>query len=288
MKGGDMMNVNQRVLMIKNGVVIAEFKSINEAKKETKVPYGTIYYQCKFNTKGNTDTYFKFADSSLAVKRKKHPRKEEIVQLNMDNEYIATFKNQSEAAIATGISVTTINRNLRGLRNTTKFKFMYKSNYENLYGKIEDKPKEINETFVRPKTKEYYVNILVGLANGTLIDRAIYDLNGTLMSYSKKDNALMVGDNKVYTQQDMYKECSIELPLLLPQEREFLSNLLKAFTNVKGIRKCDDKVKGFEFIRIETSNSEDTIALPSFVEGKYYGGLQKDALYTVESLLLGD
>jgi hypothetical protein len=166
---------------------------------------------------------------------------------------------------------------------------MYKKDYEELYGKIkknvekEEKPKK---EIVRRKEVEYYVNVLVGLANETLIDGAIYNLNGSMLKYSKKDNALMLGDKKVFTKDLMFAEVSIELPLLLEEEREFLSNLLKAFKNVKGIVKCKDRRDGYEYIRIVTSSEEDTISLPSFIEGKYYKSLQNDTLYTMTDLNL--
>lgn len=180
---------------------------------------------------------------------------------------------------------------LKGKRKSKNFKLMYFDDYENLYGKIvvqEEKSEEINKPvkkeIVKKKEKTIFVNVLVGLANGTLIDGATYEIDGTVLTYSKSENSLKLGKNDVYTQKRMFEECTVELPVLLPKEKEFLSSLLKAFNNVIGIIKCKDRIEGFEFIRIETSNNEDTLVLPSFLEGKYYNSLTTDVLYTLEDL----
>ena len=270
-----------------------EFKDTIQASKKTGIPRQTIYNQCIYKSNGKGEYYFRYNGETLAKNNHGGAReKKPIVELDINNNYVRTYETQKEAAQANGTNQPTISRILsKGLKRKT-FKLMYLEDYEKLYGKVEETPIETTPIEEKPKeikkqkTNEYYINVLVGLANGTLVDGAIYNLNGSMLKYSKQDNALMVADKKIYSFERMWEEVSIELPILLPQEKEFLSNLLKAFTNVKGIVKCKDRREGYEFIRIETNNQEDTITLPSYIEGKYYKSLQRDVLYTKEDLEL--
>lgn len=278
--------------------LVAVYNNIREAEEKSGVLRGTIYSQCHRDSKGIGQYYFRYLTHHVTDAEKKiEPRKKSnsIVELNMDDEYVKTYKSQVEVAKQKKLSTVSINARLKGRVNQTKFKLMYLDDYEKLYGKIEETKEEepIKEEPVkeetpvkvqRKKEEDYYINILVGLANGTLIDGATYDLNGTEVMYVKEENALKMGDMVLWTQERLFKKCSIELPMLLPKEKEFLSNLLKAFTNVKGIMKCQDRRDGFEYIIIKTNSLEDDITLPSFVEGKYYQSLQKDTLYSIESL----
>ena len=227
---------------------------MNEAALETKVPYSTIFTQCKVKSKGRGDYYFRFDDG-----KEKHSK--EVVELNINGEYVRTYKNQSEVAKEKKTCQSQVHRIITGERHSKNYKLMYKDDYENIYGIIEEKD-NIDVKIEKPKSKDIYVNILVGLANGTLIDKATYYMGGTRLTYNKAKNCLELDDKPIFTQKEMFMECNIELPLLLDNEKEFLSNLLRAFTNVEGIRKCKDKVDGFEFIRIETKSLEDTLVLP--------------------------
>lgn len=209
-------------------------------------------------------------------------KRREIVELNMEGNYVKTYKNQKEVSMQKGVHQSTISMYLSGkMKPRGNYKLMYKEDYENIYG--ETKAEEKKEKIVKPTSKEYYVNVLVGLANQTLVDGATYEINGTKMVYSKEKDSLLVGNKEIYTRTSMYSEVSIELPLLSPKEKAFLGQLIKAFSRISGIRKCSSPNKGFEFIRIETGVRED-IVLPDFKEGKYYGNLKQDVLYSVEDL----
>ena len=76
----------------------------------------------------------------------------------------------------------------------------------------------------------------------------------------------------------------IEKPLLSEKERQFISNIIKAFNEIKGIEKCHDIFNGFEFLRIVASSPAETLDLPKFREGEYYGGLELNRIYTLEEL----
>lgn len=201
-----------------------------------------------------------------------------VVKVDRDNNLLEEYKNLEVAAKKTGICKPTIysqcSKKIKGIRD---YHFMYKNDWL-LLEEQRDKP------IAKAKKKEYYVNVLVGLANDTLEDGASYIINGTRLTYIFDKKALMCGDEIVYSKNKMFEEVEVELPLLLPEERNFLKTLLKAFTNVKGIRKCKDRRQGFEFIRIETNTEEETITLPSYLEGKYYKSLQVDRLYTTNEL----
>lgn len=260
-----------------------EFRDTIQASQKTGVPRNTIYSQCLYNKKGKNDYYFRY-------KQQEYWNARRIVELDKNGNIINEYATQKDVAYAKDIHFTTVNAILKGRQKGRNCILMYKDEYEKLHK--EEKEEKVEEEIVekktisKPKTIEYYINVLVGLANQTLVDGAIYNLDGTMLKYSKQDNALKQGDITFFTFEKMWKEVSIELPILLPKEKEFLSNLLKAFTNVKGIVKCKDRRNGYEFIRIETNNQEDTITLPSFVEGKYYKQLTLNTLYSIEDLEL--
>lgn len=286
------MKIGKKIAMYNQyNHLVAVYNNIKEAEEKSGIPRSTIYSQCFRDSKGVGQYYFRYFKHK-DTKQKIEPRKKSnsIVELNMNDEYVKTYKSQVEVAKEKGMSAISINARLKGRVKQTKFKLMYLDDYENLYGKIEETKEEEpvkEETPVKvqhKKKEDYYINILVGLANGTLIDGATYDLNGTKVMYVEKEKALKMGDMVLWTQENLFKKCSIELPMLLPKEKKFLSNLLKAFTNVKGIMKWQDRRDGFEYIIIKTNSLEDDITLPSFVEGKYYQSLQKDTLYSIESL----
>ena len=76
----------------------------------------------------------------------------------------------------------------------------------------------------------------------------------------------------------------VQLPLLTEKERDFLKNLLKAFSNVRGIRKCNAIAKGMEFIRIETNSPANNVDLPDYKAGQYYGNMKLNELYSIDEL----
>lgn len=297
----------------KDNSIIKKFDSIRIASEKTGVSPATISSQAisRGGTR-NPDKCFVYerdyreglrVDIKTKQNRKvKHNRvygKSVLMLDKQTNKVLAKYSSTGVAGKATGIPSSTIScqciDKTKGRRDDVYF--MYEEDYQNL-GKeigidIEQDNKENEdsiyfeehkEEIIRRKIKEYYVNVLVGLANATLEDGAIYKINGNDLVYSKENEALMLGDNKMFTRLGMYEEIEIELPLLSESERTFLKNLLKAFNNVKGIRKCNDIRNGFEFIRIETIVPSENTDLPAFVENKYYSNLMLDRLYSVDEL----
>lgn len=276
--------MKRKILMLdRDNNVVKEFKNIGEAVKATKVPRGTIYHQCHYETPSNGLFYFRYKETSGNSLGRKAT---EIVELDTKGNFVASYLSQADVARAKGISYQVVNHYLRGRAKPKGFKLMYKKDYlaNNTFEK--DEVVVVENKIKRPTQKDYYINVLVGVVNGTLVDGAKYDMNGTVLTYSKNNNALMLEDKKVFALEDLWKEVDIELPILPVKEKEFLSNLLKAFSNAKGIVKCKDRRDGYEFIRIETNNPEDNVALPSFIEGKYYKTLKLDTLYTLQDLEL--
>lgn len=269
------MKARKIVMYNKKGRFVGEYENMYEASQETGTPRATIYSQCSRESKGFGDYYFRFKGN-----KESGYIRSPIIELDLSGNFIKEYETQSDCAKEHEIHVSTVNSILHGRMKGKGYRLMYKNDYDKL--SLEPKQVEIKKS----KSKEYFVNVLVGLANGTLVDGATYEINGTKMKYSKENNGLMVADKRVYSYDSMWEEVPIELPILLPSEKEFLSNLLKAFSNAKGIVKCKDRRDGFEFIRIETPNQEETITLPSFIEGKYYKSLQRDTLYSLKDLEL--
>ena len=174
------------------------------------------------------------------------------------------------------------------MRNFGKKKGFYfiwlKDKEEETKEEIKEEPKEI----VKPEREEYYINILVGLVNRTLVDRAIYNIRGIDYTYIKEHDILIGANgegNVTPIKRDFYCEmCKIQLPLLNSKEREFLTNLLKAFNDVKGIQKSNDIFDGFEFLRIVSNSPTNNMDLPRFRAGEYYSNLELDRLYSLEEL----
>lgn len=219
----------------------------------------------------------------MNIKRRK------VVELDLNYNYVTTYANQTECAKSKGIYQSQISNYLSGKCKPKKYILVYEDVYNELYKNKDDKcvvEKEELKDIVKQKDNEYYINVLVGLANGTLVEGASYEVDGTVFVYSKDKKALMIGNSPMITFDNMWRKVNIELPLLTPSEREFLMNLLKAFTNVKGIQKNKDRREGYEYIGIVTSNEEDGIVLPSFKEGKYYKNLKQNILYSLKDLNL--
>ena len=225
------------------------------------------------------------------MRKKRDYKSQSIYLLDKDNKLIQKFKSQTDAGEKLDISPSYVNKIIKGKIRKSQYNFVTEEKYKLLYEDSEENvettkiKEETPKKIIKKKDKMYYVNMLVGLANGDLIDGANYTINGSVATYNKEKQALMIGEVPFMTRDKCFLEVEVELPLLTDKERSFLSNLLKAFTSVKGIRKCSDSTSGFCFIRIETNVGED-IVLPSFVETKYYGSLEKDRLYTLEELQL--
>lgn len=263
----------------KKGEIVKEYSSAEEAALNEGVSISTILRSCK----GQTKSRHNGMNYSCSRGKSKTYKGNEVVLLDKNGVLVRTFNSQIEAANSIGVSAGTIVNYLKGRCKYSKGKFMYKEDYEKLFEKIEKKEEE--KPIVKKKDTTCYVNMLVGLANDTLVDGATYEVGAQKFTYNKEKHALLI-DNKyiAYSRDSMFEQVNVELPLLLEKERAFLKNLLLAFTNIKGIRKCKDFTNGFEFLRIEAENPVDNIDFPKFKEGKYYANLITDRLYTIEEL----
>lgn len=279
--------------------IIEKFDSIILASQMTGVPKSTIGSQAK--TKGGVlykekcfvyEKDYKRGLINFNKNQRKYNIREhgrEVVMIDKKTKkVIEEFVTTGIASIKTGVPQPTISCQCIKQSDSKgrDFYFRYKSDYKDVEMDNKENVVEIENKveIIKRKTKEYYVNVLVGLANNTLEDGAVYKINGSDLVYSKENEALMVGNVKMFTRVGMYEEVEVELPLLIEKERLFLKNLLKAFSNVKGIRKCNDIRNGFEFIRIETMLPSENIDLPAFIENKYYSNLMLDRLYSVDEL----
>lgn len=262
----------------KKGKIVKEYDSVEEAALNEGVSTSTILRSCK----GQTKSRHNGMNYSCSGKLKTYTGKA-VVLLDKNGNLLKTFSSQKKAADNIGVSASTITNYIKGRCKYSEGKFMYKDDYEKLFEKIEEKEEE--KPIVKKKDTTCYVNMLVGLANDTLVDGATYEYGAQKFTYSKEKHALLI-DNKyiAYSRDSMFEQVNVELPLLLESERAFLKNLLLAFTNIKGIRKCNDIYNGFEFIRIEAENPVDNVDFPKFKEGKYYANLITDRLYTIEEL----
>ena len=253
----------------KNGEVIRVYKNIRQASLNEKASYNTIKRSLQ-GKKIYGDFTYEYGEH--------RDRKGNGVVLIEKNGNVKKFNKQKDLADYLHKSRGTISCYLSGKAKSTGFEVMTMEDYEKL--NQEEQKSEIT----KPIKEEYYVNILVGLANGTLVDGATYKINNQEFIYSREKQALMINGYVGYSKETMLEMVRIELPLLTEEERIFLKNLLKAFSNVKGIRKCNTINNGMQFIRIETSTPVNNIDLPDFIEGKYYSNLEENRLYTIDEL----
>lgn len=217
------------------------------------------------------------------MEKKRYSKKVVFVKNNGE---IKVYNKQKDLAEELGIHVSAISNYVNKRYKQNKgYKIMAYDEYVDLYGEPKE-TKEKEEICYKTETM-YYVNVLVGLANETLVDGAIYYVGGEKLIYRKQKKALVLfGDEDIgmLSRDNVLVECKVEYPLLTEEEKDFLKNLLKAFKDAKAIVKCKGLQLGNEFIRIEVKNPNDNIALPEFKEGKYYQSLKKDREYTLEEL----
>lgn len=274
------------VLKNENGEILKVYRNTYEAGIATGTSHETIRraiigQKTKLQEKG---MYFEWG--STKEKRYNYKKKTVVVK---DNGEVKVYNTQTELAKELGVTLGAINHYVHKRINSPKgIKIYDYDEYTKLFGDPEEQQaeneysEEIREEIVKKTETMYYVNVLVGLANGTLVDGATYEMRNNILKYSKEKEALMLGESVYLSKASMFDEVKVELPLLNEKEKTFLSNLLKAFSNAKGIEKCSDYRKGFEFIRIV--NGGETTDLPSFIEGKYYGNLKQNRLYSLDEL----
>lgn len=201
-----------------------------------------------------------------------------VVTKDGNGEIIKKYDSINSLARELGLHGSSLTYVLSGKMSKENF---YKRH--GVYVEYENNEEATKDEIIKPSREEYYINVLVGLVNRTLVDGATYNIRGMDYTYIKEQDMLTneIGSIK----REFYCElCEVKLPLLNEKEREFLKNILKAFSGIKSIKKCKHFYNGFEFIRLEASNEDNNIDLDYFKEGQYYNGLEIDRSYTLEEL----
>ena len=197
-----------------------------------------------------------------------------------ENEGVTIYNSQAELARVLNVSQGTISHYVKGVYEPKGFRVYSYEDYVAMYGEVNNEQEEI----VKPTEEMYFINVLVGLVNRTLVDGATYKIKGYSFKYIKEEDCLKDEFGGLF-QRDSYLEIvEVQKPILNEKEIAFLKNILVAFNQVKGIKKCKAIMPGSEFIRIEANDTIDNVDLPCFQQGKYYGNLEQDRLYTIEEL----
>lgn len=233
-------------------------------------------------TKTHCGYVFKL-DKQEGVFSEKNSWKKKKVAMFVNDKVVKVYDSQIQASRENNIPQSAVSYRLHGKINKTHFinKYGVDFAYEDSINNTSEEQQEI----VKPQKEEFLINILVGLVNRTLVDRAIYNLRGVNYTYIKEKDILT---SEVGTlDRNFYCElCKVQTPILNEKELKFLSNLLLAFKreNVRGIIKST--MSGLEFIRIEMLNPSENLVLPEFKTGKYYNNLELHKLYTLDELNL--
>lgn len=266
----------------RNGELVKKCKTREQAAAFAGVSVASVYRSIVGDTKKthcgfqfrleNQDFNFDKLNESLNSKK---------VVLIKDNEVVKEYDSQRQASIENQVPQSTLSNRLHN--RIDKNYFVRKYGVDFAYKDSINTNTIPKEEPVKPIKEEYYINILVGLVNRTLIDRAIYNIRGVDYTYEKEKD--MLTSNVGNIERNYYCElCKVQKPLLNEKEINFLTNLLKAFNNVVGIQKCNDIYNGFEFIRIVSNNAMNNVALPKFKAGEYYANLELDKVYTLQEL----
>lgn len=119
------------------GDFIAKYESAMEAQRCTGIHNGDIS-KCAFGKIANKKEFIFLFEEDIdkidervnRYKNTKKLRKEPIVQLTLNDEFIVEWKNSAEAERNLGIAYKNINAVCRGVRNTAGgFKWIYSSDY---------------------------------------------------------------------------------------------------------------------------------------------------------------
>lgn len=108
----------------KDGQFIKEWPAGSVAAAELGIDKANLNACCKGKKKSCGGFVWKYASDEIKETR--------IIQLSLDNEFIAEFKNSAEAERITGINSNLINRVCRGIQEQTyNYKFKYYNDYYN-------------------------------------------------------------------------------------------------------------------------------------------------------------
>ena len=266
------------------GRIIAKYDSRNECMAKEGLCSGTMSNFLTGKTKRpRNGKYYSYEGEIInknVVDNRCHNRKK-VVKLDLYGGLLGTYESQTALAKELGVAQGTVSMWLKGKYKPSGFKVMFEKDY--LQKKAEEKAKKEP---IKREEKMYYVNVLVGLANGTLVDGATYDIDGSNVIYNEKENRLELNGTTFISRERMLEEVTVKLPLLEKEEREFFKTLSKGIT-IKGIIKCSSNKPGYEFIRISTMEHDsgiNDVVLTDFKENKYYKNLLLNKEYTLKEL----
>lgn len=294
----------------REGNVLKRFNSIEAAAADAKVSVETVQRQLRGYGYGEygrrvkpktqcgfTWRYYKDGKEEKPAEKVSKGignknRSKPIYMVDENNRILKEYESARECARESGYSINQVFGYVSGRTDKEWFKdrygvgFVYVADYKKENSLIEDIENNMDDKkeIIKPVAKDYYINVLVGLVNRTLIDGARYNINGLEFKYNK-DEDILINEAGTKIIRDYYiKMVEIEKPLLNEKERQFISNIIRAFDEIKGIEKCHDIFNGFEFLRIVASSPAENLDLPKFREGEYYGGLELNRIYTLEEL----
>ena len=205
-----------------------------------------------------------------------------IVMKDLNNNVLKEYSSMSQAYKDTGINVSSISYLISGKLNKANFIKKYGFYFE-LYDESQNYTlkSENQENIIKPKKQEYYINVLVGLVNGTLIDGATYTINNRDYIYNLQEQKL-ISENDFTISRDMYiTTVYVSLPLLTTEEKNFISQLKRNMSNIKSIQK-QISFNGMEYIRLQGNNID--LVLDEFKEGTQYIGLKVNQVYELSEL----
>lgn len=197
-----------------------------------------------------------------------------IVMKDLNDNILKEYSSMYQAYKDTGINVSSISYLISG--KSSKASFIKK------YGCYFEKQGEKQEVAnLNPKKQEYFINILVGLVNGTLIDGATYIINNMSFIYNKEEQSLVANGNVKIKRDSYITLCDIEKPLLTTKEKEFISMLKGNMSSIKTITKLKN-YNGMEYIRLNGTNID--LILDEFKEGTQYSGLKLNQVYELDKI----
>ena len=215
--------------------------------------------------------WFRYEEKEIKQEIKKSKA---IVMKDKDDNILKKYYSMSQASKETGINVSSISYQVAGKMN--------KNNFIQRYGFYFDLYEEGQEIVEKPKQQEYFINILVGLVNGTLIDGATYIINNTRFIYNKNEQSLIADENIKITRESYVVLCDVEKPLLTEKEKEFISMLKGNMSIIKNITKLKN-YNGMEYIMLKGDN-DFYLILDEFKEGTQYTGLKLNQVYELDKL----
>ena len=267
----------------KNGDLVKMVRTREQAAAYVGTSVSTVSRFIKGETSKTHCGYVFKLDKQEGSFSEKNSWKKKKVAMFANDKVVKVYDSQIQASRENNIPQSAVSYRLHN--KIDRGHFINKYGVDFAYEDSINNTSENTEEIVKPQKEELLINVLVGLVNRTLVDRAIYNLRGIDYTYIKEKDMLT---SEVGTlERNFYCElCQVQAPILNEKELKFLSNLLVAFKreNVKGIVKST--INGLEFIRVEMLNSNENLVLPEFKLGQYYNNLKLHKLYTLDELNL--